>query len=226
MKKVLKKFPKGSDLHYGWNVLSLWGDRIATIEGPHYRSAEGYEFDPELIARRYLVYFTNLDPHQFSRSVGQTIHFTRGDVKLWETPFSFYNPVSPSSRSVGQITGPPEEIWVEVGKLSNLNSSEVRAVEKVLEQKGYLYLWRSRLEKVSGAKWKKLLAMSFDETQETDLADQAYYLAEDAAEHYHLDKYNDAELEKAWDRIKGIYAHTKKGGFKYIISRKPNKRGL
>jgi hypothetical protein len=213
--KPLKKFPKGTDLTgsgYMRDRLSIWGDRVAVVEGPSWQYFDENTFDPKFIARRYLVWFTDLNPKN-KKIVGRQIHFKYGDQSIYEQPFTFLEGPGYPQRIISGMLEEPVEFWVEVSKMSDLTNGEDSALQRYIDGRNYV---EARQYPLTAAKWRKLLALSFDETQ--DQPDDLYELA-NAADSV-------AYTEGEWDSLNGVYATTKKGNIKWVITRRPKGTGL
>jgi hypothetical protein len=215
--KIHKKFPRGTEISSGRDELSIWaGDVMAKVEGGGYDNAGPTFFDAENIARRVLVYPSNIaaDP----RLLGRQYHLKYGDKAYWDQLF-YFKYGGEWNTSAGQFEQ-PFDYWVEI-KLSHLGTHQNYAVLAVLRDKKYV-----EVDGLSASKWRKLLGMSFEETQDEPAkeANAAYHAVE------RLAGYRSAPTmegdERIWASIPGIYGVTKKGGLKFIISRKANKQGL
>jgi hypothetical protein len=212
--KVLKKFPKGTELRGGYarDKLSIWGDRMAIVEAANASLFSDEDFDPQFIARRYYVYFTDLVAND--KWLGAQIHFRDGKKSIYEQPFSFQTGLTyPRNIITGQLDD-AEEIWVEVGKMSDLTDREDSVLQRYLDANGYKEAWKKPL---TAAKWRKLLAMSLPEIQ--NIPDADYDLANAV-------DYMVGDDERAWDAIRGIYTRSKKGTIKWVITRNPKGSGL
>lgn len=214
--KIHKKFPKGTKLAPGYDELSIWGDRMARVEAPYWDTDDPAWFDPEAIAKRYDVYLSDLPADE--KLVGQSHSFYYGHKTLYEQPF-LYRPRGAMGSLRGQLEE-PFPYWVEVAKFRDLSSRQRAAVLRVLDRKGYAEAYRKPL---SATKWRRLLPMSFFETQDQDyeLANAAYALIEQPGI-----SQTDEQERRRWDNLAGVYALTKKGDIKFIVSRKPSKKGL
>lgn len=206
-KIIHKKLPPGTELSRGgYSTLSIWGTRMAVVEGPTHRSTDEHEFDPNTISYRLTVFLSNVpaDP----RLVSTSIDFPRGDKTLYEQPF-YYQTRHGMGRNTGQL-GEPFFYWVEFPKFSDLSPGQSASVVRALQRKGYIE--PSSRYTLTAAKWKKLLGMSFDETQ--------------ALDDYDLLNAADEVGSFRWSTFPGVFAVNKKGTIKYIVSRAPKGTGL
>ncbi|KKL56131.1 hypothetical protein LCGC14_2248490 [marine sediment metagenome] len=225
MKKVLKKFPKGTDLRYAdWDHFAIWGDWMARVDRPHISLYSSDDFDAELQARRYVVYLTDIpaDP----KLLGVGFSFKYGNRSIYEQPF-YYRPRPTWMRADTGHMKEPVDYWVIVKKFSDLSDSEDSAVLRLLEEKNYIEIRKYHLTKT---KWAKLLTMSFPATQ--DLEDYEMGNAADEAvgavawNQNRERSYETYSEQPFWDQIPGVYTTTRKGRIKWVISRKPSKKGL
>jgi hypothetical protein len=207
-KIVLKKVPPGTELAGAYNDLSIWGDVMAKVDGPtdhtlKYAPAE--EFDPEIVARRFIVFPSNLPANP--KLLGKRYDLKYGNKTFWEQDFYTREGVGYGWESrviVGRFS-PPETYWVIVPTFKDLGPGENAAVIRVLKEKGYR---ESRRYFLPASKWKKLLAMSWDDTQAGDDYQAANAADEIAGPH-------------SWDQIPGVFQETKKGMIKFVVSRGP-----
>ena len=200
--------PKNTDIRGGYDVLSLWGGKIALVEAPRYSktAVSESEFNPSILARKYIVYGTNVEPQE--RFLGQTVHFRDGQAMFWETTFSFYDAQRVDRSNSGRIIKEEMAIyWVKL-KLKDLMPGEhYRLARYLLDQH---YAETPGRYPLTAKKWEKLLQMDFDVIQ--DGGD------------YELANAVDAVCPKAgsycWERTPGIFSTTKNGHVKWIVSKK------
>jgi hypothetical protein len=223
-KNFLKKFPKGTDLRGSdWDRLAIWGNHMAIVTRPMFDS-----FDPELMARLYLVALSDL--MGFEKLRGVEINFRRPGESMYEQPFYFKEYPFPRTQ-VGQLQE-PVEYWVAVSKFSDLSGGEDSDTQLMLDKKGYVDIRKYKLTK---GKWGKLLTMSFPATQ--DLTDYEMSNAADEAlgvfvaggrafgAQHHYD-YTPGQEQAKWEQIPGVYTTTRQSRIRWIVSRKPSKKGL
>jgi hypothetical protein len=195
----LKKAPV-TDLRGGWSDLKIWGNKMALVERR--------DFNPQTMEREYIVFLSNVPANP--RLVGTEAHFSHGNETLYDQPFSYHDVDSPryDRNERGQLDH-PVSYWVPV-KFKDLFGDEPRMMLEFIREQHYREV--PHRYPLTAAKWKKLLAMSFDETQDLDDYDMS-----NAA--YELGDYD-------WDSFPGVYALNRRGDVKWIVSRKTNKRGL
>jgi len=225
MKKVLKKFPPGTDLRYSdWDRFAIWGDWMARVDRPNTDLYGSDDFDAELQARRYIVYLTDIpaDP----KLLGIRFDFKYSNRSIFEQPFYYKAYPSWMRADTGQLQE-PIEYWVTVKKFSDLTDSEDSAVQRLLEEKNYIEIRKYHLTKT---KWAKLLAMSFPATQDLEdyemgnAADEAVTLV--AWNQNREREYETYAEQPYWEQIPGVYTTTRKGRIKWVISKKASKKGL
>lgn len=216
--KVHKKFPPGTELSPGgYDTLSIWaGDVMAYVDGSHYDDASEHYFDPERVAQRFVVFRSDI-PAQ-PRLLGQSFDFKYGYKTYWEQPF-YFRYGSEMRSSTGQFE-PPFDYWVEA-KLRSLGPRQTQAVVAALRDKGYVEAsWRYVLP---AGKWRKLLGMTFEETQNQDAKEAN--AVDDVIERLRSG-YSDVEGAQFWESLPGVYAMTKRGTLKFIVSRNRPGAGL
>ena len=215
---IHKKFPRGTEIS-GHRKLSIWGDMMALVEAPYWDTDDPSWFDAEAIAHRYDVFLSNLPVDE--KLVGEDVDFRIGDRSLYDQPF-YYRPYRGAPGPWRGQLEEPFEYWVEVPKFRDLSQQQTSAVVRVLDKKRYVEA--PDRYPLSASKWRKLLTMPFEETQDGDHANATYQVIEDAIRFRGAP--TPAGDESIWVSIPGVYARTKKGGLKFIISRKANKKGL
>ncbi len=215
----LKKLPKGSEIAGSYDQLSIWGDRMALVDAPYYDTTSSHDFDRYNLAIRYRVYLSDIPVE--ARLFREPVDFARGDVPMYETSFT-YRPSHGIGKHRGHVEA-PIDYWVDITKFKDLGSSQAAAVTRTLEEKGYKEQDVNR--PLSAAKWRKLLALSFQETQEgdSDLANAAYAVVSGGPWGPTM---SEEEEIRVWDNLPGVFATTKKGAIKFIISRNPSGRGI
>ena len=214
--RPLKKFPKGTDLRGpgDYKHLVIWGDRMATVRTPtvgRYMAVNREDFDPRWPARRYTVSLSDLPANP--NWVGKEIYFRHGSVSIYEQPFTFSEGYGYPTRTVTGHLSEPKDVWVEV-KLKDLSDGEDTALRQYLDAEGYKDLWNPRYQ-LTAAKWRKLLGMTYEETEELD----DYDMLNAAGETVDGDP-------REWAEMPGVYATTKKGRIKWVITRHPKGEGL
>lgn len=239
--KIHKKLPNGTKVAQGWDELSIWaGEIMAKIQHGGFDTTEKAFFDPEQVARRYIVYKSNVPADD--RFFGQRMDFQYGNKEFWAQPFFFTWGYGYDRARVEGMLEEPENWWVSV-PLKDLGRNQTQKVIEVLEKKGYKQI--SSNYPLSATQWKKLLGMRYDDIQEEG-GDEANAAYETVADWYsrsikkqrdyvwdpELGDYRDVVEEEpddaaAWDRLSGVYALTKKGDrIKFIVSRKASRRGI
>jgi hypothetical protein len=192
----LKALPPDVDLRGGWNELKRWGDVMALV------SADG--FDPDTLSRKYVVWLSDVPAEE--RLQRQPTRFQYPNQPMVGQPFTFYDTRRVDRRGSGNLVDPVTYL-VTVDKFSDLSVSEDAEVQKILRDKGYREAWKYQL---SAPKWRKILAMGYEEAR-----DHADYEIANAVD----------SLGSGWD-FPGVYALTKKGAIKWVVSRNQKGTGL
>ena len=208
--KVLKKFPPGTDLRGGgqYDRLVIWGDEMATVEGPMYGLYDPKEFSPRWLARKFIVSLTGIPAKETWG--GRTIHFRHGDLSVYDQDFSF--PIDGNFRSMHGRLQPPKEFWV-ASKMSDLSPGEDSTLYAYIKGQGYREILDSRYN-FTAAKWKKILALPFSEVE--------YHEDYDIANA--VDRLN--IFGSQWENLPGVFATTKKGTVKWVVTRNEKGEGL
>jgi len=173
-------------------------------------ASSGRTFDPQFIAREYLVSLTDLPADE--KWLGKDIDFKPGSDNIYRDPFTIMDYQSWPRRTVTGYLEEPQSIFVEVSKMSDLTNSEDTELQNYLDAHGYKDAWKKAL---TGAKWRKLLPLSLEEIEELpdyDLVNAVDYLVDgDAGE---------------WEALTGVYGRDKKGRVKFVVTRRPKGTGL
>jgi hypothetical protein len=212
--KVLSKFPSNTEIFPDGLLWSIWDKKLAQVNGPSFfdSSISDHDFDVDLIARKYQIRFAK----DFDRKkdldvrgldvVGKEIVLQDSSIP-WEKA-TFVIRVPGSFQDVLGKFGPLETFVVKVN-LKDLSPAEIRAVTDNLRQKNYLDISLVK-GSLPSSKWKKLLNMSFNHTQDLD-AKQAN-IANDALNRFNKGQVFSNEIEdRIWSKFKGAYKLNKKG---------------
>ena len=240
--KIHKSLPKGAKISGSYDTLSIWGGVMAkTDNGGHDEAGKTY-FDPENLAQKYVVYLSNVPANE--KFFGLRYDFKYGNKTFWEQPFYFRHGFGYTAVTQAGQFDKPFDYWVSVPP-KDLGKQQTAEVLRVLRDKGYKEAAHRYL--LPAAKWKKLLGMSFEETQEASgeeanvayetVADTfarsiiekpKYVWDEELGDYRKIIKEHKKEDDAAvWDSLAGVYALTKKDGrIKFIVSRKASKQGI
>jgi hypothetical protein len=169
------------------------------------------DFDPDRMARRYGVrYALDLDKKQkipaTSKHVGIYVNVqdrsARYEKTTWTIGRAGYGPVQK-----GTFSPTVEEFWVKV-PVKDLWPGELQLITNKLDKEGF-YDATGRSQKSTAAQWKKLLKLTFFQTQDLDhtLANTAYDAVRDALG---SGSHDERAEERAWMGIRGAYRMTNK----------------
>lgn len=214
-KVIHKKLKPGTELA-GWDKLSIWdGVVMAKIDtGGHYDTTDPNYFDVENVARLYRVYLSNVPADK--RLLGRPFDQKYGHKTYWDQPF-YYRYGSEWGVSQGQFER-PFDYWVEM-KFKDLGPMQTVAVKKALLDKGYAEASSRYI--LPASKWRKLLGMTYEETQ--DQPSKEANAVDDVVSSLAWNRGTNVSEEGYWADLPGLWAETKKGVIKFIISR--NKKG-
>lgn len=215
IESYIKGFPANTKLVLNGMRWSIWDGNLALVTGPsgldRYPPTRS-DFDPDTLARRYAVRpALTLDkkhPVKAERSdFGFEPHVAdrRADYEktTWSMGTPGYGPLRQGT------FGPVTAYWVEVS-LKDLSPGEVQTVLQQLDGDDFLDVTYNK-ESVNRKEWEKLVKITFPKTQELDskLANAAYDAVKEILHRY---PDNEAEEQKTWSKIGGVYKTDKKRG--------------
>jgi hypothetical protein len=234
-----KSLPKGTEISGPYDTLSIWGGVMAKVDNGGYDEAGKTYFDPENLAQRHVVYLSNVPANE--KFFGSRYDFKYGNKTFWEQPFYFRHGFGYTAVTQAGQFNEPFDYWVSV-QLKDLGRRQMAEVVRVLRDKGYIEA--AHRYPLSAVKWKNLLGMTFEETQDASseeanaayetvvntfsrsIKDKPEYVWDESLGDYRkiVKEENDAAV---WDFLAGVYALTKKGDkIKFIVSRKSSKQGI
>jgi hypothetical protein len=207
----IKAFPKNTDIYPDGLHWSSWDGYLALVSGPtygHYSSKS--DFDPVSMHRRYAVRYA-ID---FNK---KKVKAERGDAGQQTI---IRNPSLPYEKTTWAIGkpgyGPVREgtfekkvvaYWVKV-QMKDLYPGEITLVKAWMDEDKFFDATTMN-NPISQSQWKKVLPMTFKQTQEQD-----YKIANAVNEvvEYMAGKFvgDDDEADRIWKDVGGIYKLTKK----------------
>lgn len=218
----IRKFPPKTEIH-DWEKFSLWNGKLAMVFSPSYtisHSSSETDFDPAKMARVYRVrYAIDMDKkHITDRTlVGKPYYITDSKAPFHKTTWrSSDRPSGYGVVQMGSFEPKEHEYWVKL-KVKELWPGESLAMVRYLEDNGYLEVDYETKYRLGQKTWKQILSKDFMATQGGDskVANAAYDLVSRKLGHG-----GSEEQESAyWKSIKGVYAATKKGAYKWHVSK-------
>lgn len=209
----INKFPPNTKIHTDGIVWSMWDGYLALVTGPSYSSysyASNVEFDSLHMARRYCIrYALTLDRKKKVKpersDIGFEPHIDNPRAEYTKTTWSMGTPGYGPLRQ-----GTFDDVfcvWVKL-KMNELWPGETQLVISGLDKDGYYDATDARYN-IKQNDWKKLLKMSFADTQNQDakLANAVDELITAVLGRHAKDE---KEEEKVWADVGGIYKATKK----------------